>query len=227
MSSASRSTFEGCDTGTSGQRQSDGNIELVRFLDSHEGDGARAVFAGVQLLYKNKTPRDRPSKIAPVKGLTANNLRGSVRYRRRPPAAASAPDRTRLRGNGLLDGSLVYRFGGWFEAGPASCPTARSRRFGGGFDSRRAWRLARRLARGASVEDAIRDGPGVLPDGSLAALRRMVRSRRARRIARRLARGASADRSRRAWRLPRRLARVSLRRMPNGSRDNCLTGKIR
>jgi len=54
----------GCDTGTSGQRRSDGNIELVRFLDSHEGDGARAVFAGVQLLYKNKTPHGRPSKIA-------------------------------------------------------------------------------------------------------------------------------------------------------------------
>ena len=53
-----------CDTGTSGQRRSDGNIEIVRFLDSHEGDGARAVFAGVQLLYKNKTPHDRPSKIA-------------------------------------------------------------------------------------------------------------------------------------------------------------------
>jgi len=53
-----------CDTGTSGQRRSDGNIELVRFLDSHEGDGARAVFAGVQLLYKNKTPYDSPSKIA-------------------------------------------------------------------------------------------------------------------------------------------------------------------
>jgi len=54
----------GCDTGTSGQRRSDGNIELVRFLDSHEGDGARAVFAGVQLLYKNNIPNDPPSKFA-------------------------------------------------------------------------------------------------------------------------------------------------------------------
>jgi len=53
-----------CDTGTSGQRRSDGNIELVRFLDSHEGDGARAVFAGVQLLYKNNFPNDPPSKFA-------------------------------------------------------------------------------------------------------------------------------------------------------------------
>ena len=53
-----------CDTGTSGQRQSDGNIELVRFLDSHEGDGACAVFAGVQLLYKNNFPNDPPSKFA-------------------------------------------------------------------------------------------------------------------------------------------------------------------
>jgi len=36
-----------CDTGTSGQRRSDGNIALVRFLGSHEGDGARAVFTGI------------------------------------------------------------------------------------------------------------------------------------------------------------------------------------
>jgi len=120
----------------------------------------------------------------------------------------------RLRGNGLLDGSLGYRFSRWFEAGPASCPTARSRRFGGGFDSRRARCLGRPLTRGASAEDSIRDGPGVLPDGSLVALRRRIRfqtgpascltahswlfgrgfdSRRARRLARRLARGASAD----------------------------------
>jgi len=34
-----------CYTRMSGQRWSDGNIELVTFLDSHEGDGARAVFA--------------------------------------------------------------------------------------------------------------------------------------------------------------------------------------
>jgi len=53
-----------CDTGTSGQRRSDGNIELVRFLDIHEGDRARAVFARVQLLYRNNTPHDNPSKFA-------------------------------------------------------------------------------------------------------------------------------------------------------------------
>jgi len=53
-----------CDTGTSGQRRSDGNIELVRFLNSHEGDGVRAVFAGVPLLYKNNFPNDPPSKFA-------------------------------------------------------------------------------------------------------------------------------------------------------------------
>jgi len=53
-----------CDTGTSGQRWSDGNIGLVRFLDSHEGDGARVVFAGVPLLYKNNSPNDPPSKFA-------------------------------------------------------------------------------------------------------------------------------------------------------------------
>ena len=59
-----RMSISGCDTGTSGQRRSDGNIELVRFLDSHEGDGARAVSAGVQLLYRNNTHHDNPSKFA-------------------------------------------------------------------------------------------------------------------------------------------------------------------
>jgi len=39
-----------CDTGTAGQRRSDSNIELVRFLDSHEGDRVHTVFASVQLL---------------------------------------------------------------------------------------------------------------------------------------------------------------------------------
>jgi len=53
-----------CETGTSGQRQSHGGIELVRFLDSYEGGGARAVFAGVLLLYRNNTPHDHPSKFA-------------------------------------------------------------------------------------------------------------------------------------------------------------------
>ena len=48
----------------SGQRRSDSNIELVRFLDSHVGDGARSVFAGVQLLYRNNTPHDNLSKLA-------------------------------------------------------------------------------------------------------------------------------------------------------------------
>ena len=53
-----------CDNGTFGQRRSDGNIELVRFLDSHKGDGAHVVFAGVQLLYKNNFPNDLSSKFA-------------------------------------------------------------------------------------------------------------------------------------------------------------------
>ena len=48
----------------SGQRRVDGNIELVGFLDSHEGDGVSAVLAGVQLLYKNNVPNDPPSKFA-------------------------------------------------------------------------------------------------------------------------------------------------------------------
>jgi len=48
----------------SGQRWSDGNNELVRFLDSHEGDGVHMVFAGVQLLFKNNFPNDPPYKFA-------------------------------------------------------------------------------------------------------------------------------------------------------------------
>jgi len=93
-----------------------------------------------------------------------------------------------------------------FETGPADCQTAHSC-IASVDGSRRARRLARRLACGASVEDSIRDGPGALPDSSLAALRRMVRggpgvlpygslvalqqmvrSRRARCLTRRLAR---------------------------------------
>ena len=53
-----------CDTGMSGQCRSDSNIELVRFLGSNKGDGTRAVFAGVQLLFKNNFPNDPPSKFA-------------------------------------------------------------------------------------------------------------------------------------------------------------------
>ena len=49
----------------------------------------------------------------------------------------------------------MYPFGGWFEAGPEACPTARSYI--------------------ASVDGSDRDAPGVLPDGSLVALRCMVR----------------------------------------------------
>ena len=55
------------------------------------------------------------------------------------------------------DGSR--RFGGWLETGPAYYPTARLRRFGGWF---------------ATLRQMVRDGPGVLPNGSLVALRRIV-----------------------------------------------------
>ena len=123
----------------------------------------RAVFAGIQLLYKNNFP---PMTILPssppVKRFTVNNLRGSVGYRRRPPAAAQAPDRTRFRGNGLLDGSLGGQLG------------VRGGSRGSACSSRRARWLARWLAR-VSLRRMVRGGPGVLPDGSLAALRRMVR----------------------------------------------------
>jgi len=71
-----------CDTGTSGQRRSDGNNVLVRFLDSQEGDGACAVFAGVHLLYRITSHMIVLLKSPTVKEFTANNLRGSVRYLR-------------------------------------------------------------------------------------------------------------------------------------------------
>ena len=105
-----------------------------------------------------------------VNGFTANNLRGSVRYWNRPQARTAVRD------------------GGWFDACPAACPTAfASLRFEAGPAA------ARRLARGPSSDGSIRDEPGVLPEGPLAAIRRMVRSRRAPRPARRLAGGASAE----------------------------------
>ena len=62
-----------------------------------------------------------------------------------------------------------------FEMGPAYCLSARWRRFGGWFGSRRARRIARRLARDASADGSDRDGPGVLPDGSLATRWQMFR----------------------------------------------------
>ena len=98
----------------------------------------------------------------PINGFTENNLRGSVRYRQRPPAAARVLDRTRLHGNGLLGGSL----GGQLGVRGGSC--------GGTCSSRRARRLARRLAR-VSLRRMVRGGPGILPDGSLAALGRRIR----------------------------------------------------
>jgi len=98
-----------------------------------------------------------------------------------------------------------------FETDPVACQMAHSY-IASADGSRRGHCLAQQLARGASTEDSIRDGPGVLPNGSLAALRRGIRietgptscltarSRRfggwfevRRHFARRLARGASAD----------------------------------
>ena len=129
----------------------------------------------------------------------------------------------------------------WIETGPACCPTARSRRFGGWFGSRQAWRLARRLARGASADGSthtrrrarrlayivsIRDGPGGLPDGSLVSLRRICASadgsiRDGPGVV--LARGASADGSPHTRRRARRLAYiVSIRDRPGGWPDASL-----
>ena len=104
------------------------------------------------------------------------------------------PDGLRYRFGGWFDASpaacqaaCVYRFSGWFgfETGPAASLMARSYRFG----SRRARRLARIASADGSdrggpaycptarsaLRQMVRDGPGVLPDGSLAALRRVIR----------------------------------------------------
>ena len=98
---------------------------------------------------------------------------------------------------GLPDGSLVYRFGGWFGLRWVQC-LARQLAHGASADgSTYARRRARRLAYIISIRDrpgglpdgsfvslwwicaspdgSIRDGPGIIPDSSLAALRRMVR----------------------------------------------------
>ena len=93
-----------------------------------------------------------------VKGFTANNLRGSVRYLRRhlerriihgAAAAACLTDRS-------VDGAV--------------CTAARAVAHA----LRRAQRLARGLAR-VSLWRMVRGRPGVLPDGLLAALRRRIR----------------------------------------------------
>jgi len=83
----------------------------------------------------------------------------------------------------------------------------------------------------ASADGTNRDGPGVLPDGLLVALRRIVRIETAggksRCIVWRIGLSMHAR-----WRTRRRayivsVDRPTLRRLPNGSRDICLTGKIR
>jgi len=166
-----------------------------------------------------------------VRGFTANNLRGSVRYLRRPLAAAWAPDRTRLHGNGLLDGSLGGRRGvrggshggACFETGPAACQTACSCI--------------------ASADGSDRDVPGVLPDGLLVALRRMVRRMPSGvpdglRISFRFETGPAACPTARSCRFGgsalRRMVRFEMGpRWPggpvrgDGSLDDCFTGKIR
>ena len=73
---------------------------------------------------------------------------------------------------------------------------------------------ARRLARGASADGSDRGGPGVLPDGSLAALRRKVR----------IEAGPAYCPTARS----QRFGGWPGDAVPgDGSLDNCLTGKIR
>ena len=144
-------------------------------------------------------------------------------------AAAHASRRARRLARWLARLSLRWMV--QIETGPASCPSARSRRFGGWFDacpaaclmacihrfdSRWARQLARRLARVASVD---------LCFSGWFDLRRVWGHTR------RLARGASADDSTHARRCARRLAYiVSIRDgpggLPDGLLDNCLTGVL-
>jgi len=77
-----------------------------------------------------------------------------------------------------------------FQTGPAACQTDRLY-IASVNGLRRAWRTAQWLARCISADASIQDGPGVLPDGSLVAFRRMVGSRQSWRLARWLARISS------------------------------------
>jgi len=133
----------------------------------------------------------------------------------------------------------------------AVCPAAHT----AAHASRRARRLARRLTR-VSLWRMVRGGPGVLPDGSLVALRRRIRIEtglascpmaRSRRFGGWFEAGPASYPTARSWRfggwfgrdwpgcLARRLARIGpvrrivrrIRCLPNGSHHNCLTGKIR
>ena len=129
---------------------------------------------------------------------SADGWRRVRRLARRLARGASAEDSIRDGPGVLPDGSLAaLRWRIRFETGLASCPTARSQRFGGGCDSRRARRLARRLARGASADGLVETGPAYCPTA-------------------RSWRFGGSFRLRLAWHLARRLACVSLRRMVRG-----------
>jgi len=93
-----------------------------------------------------------------VKGFTANNLRDSVRYLRR------RLERRIARGSLVAACLTDHSVDGAVYAAARAVAHA----------SRRVRQLARRLAR-VSLRRMVRGGPGVLPDGSLAVLRRRIR----------------------------------------------------
>jgi len=122
-----------------------------------------------------------------------------------------------------------------FATGPAACKTARSciALVDG---SRRARHLARRLTCSASVEDSIRDGPGILTDGWLAALRRRIRFKSGltsclmaclQSFGGWFKVGPASCLTARSWRFGGWFGRDGPAVLPGTLRDNCFTGKIR
>jgi len=93
-----------------------------------------------------------------VRGFTAHNLRGSVRYLRR------RLERQITRGSAATACLTDRSVDGAVSAAARAAAHA----------SRRARRLARRLAR-VSLRRMVRGGPGILPDVSLAALWHRIR----------------------------------------------------
>jgi len=129
----------------------------------------------------------------------------------------------RLRVNGLLDRLLRGRLG------------VRSGSHGSACGSRRARRLATWLAH-VSLRRMVRGGPGVLPDGSLAALRRSIRfetgpapcpTARTWRFSGWLEAGTASCPTARSRRFGGCFGRNGPSVLPAGSRNNCFTGKIR
>jgi len=122
-----------------------------------------------------------------------------------------------------------------FKTGPMAGQMARSY-IASADASTRARCLARRYAHGASAEDSIRDGPSILRDGSLAALRRRILFEtgpvsclmaRSRRFSGWFEVGPASCRTAHSWFFGGWFGRDGPSVLPGGSHDNCFMGKIR